>query len=163
MGKYWYLLFITFCVFQSLSPSYSLINEAHLTALEFHYFFMICYFQAQLVYGTFILVVFSLLPNKSSDTYLRFFREVAKLADNMFQGKFKVLHPCKISAADPDPHGTPVTNIFYNKVGKVEKQYCGIVGGGVKNIFNTQTQTRNWSRNYLFLARFRNSSVKFKF
>ena len=113
MGKYWYLLFITFCVFQSLSPSYSLINEAHLTALEFHYFFMICYFQAQLVNGTFIPVVFSLLPNKLSDTYLCVFREVAKLADNMFQGKVKVLHPCEICAADPDTHGPPVTKYRY--------------------------------------------------
>ena len=79
----------------------------------FHYFFMIRYFQAQLVNGTFIPVVFSLLPNKLSDTYLCFFREVAKLADNMFQGKVKVLHPCEICAADPDTHGTPVTKYRY--------------------------------------------------
>ena len=51
-------------------------------------FYQLFILQAQVVNGTTYPVVFGLLPNKCSATYLKFFTEVAAFSEDMFKRKW---------------------------------------------------------------------------
>ena len=53
---------------------------------NFYIIFFSSLLQAQLMNGTNIPVVFGLLPNKETTTYIKFLAEVSNLTDNMFKG-----------------------------------------------------------------------------